>query len=126
MLPGKNAPIALDFVTYAGPGLEMQYSFGRYLLPHLPPDRDNSKVKLDDEVDFQYYRLQRVFPGAINLADGLGEYNVKRSANAGTGKAKDEKAIEGAVLSKVILRAFLKLRVDRIGKTTPVPYGNAE
>lgn len=81
-----------QIMPYADPDLEMLYSFGRLLLPHLPLDRDNTNVKLGDEVDLQYYRLQRVFSGAIDLADEQGEYTVKSPTDVGTGKAKDEKA----------------------------------
>ena len=81
-----------QIMPYADPDLEMLYSFGRLLLPHLPLDRDNTNVKLGDEVDLQYYRLQRVFSGAIDLADEQREYTVKSPTDVGTGKAKDEKA----------------------------------
>ncbi len=81
-----------QIMPYADPDLEMLYSFGRLLLPHLPLDRDNTNVKLGDEVDLQYYRLQRVFSGAIDLADEQGEYTVKSPTDVGTGKTKDEKA----------------------------------
>ncbi len=87
-----------QIMPYADPDLEMLYSFGRLLLPHLPLDRDNTNVKLGDEVDLQYYRLQRVFSGAIDLADEQGEYTVKSPTDVGTGKAKDEKA----TLSEII------------------------
>jgi type I restriction enzyme R subunit len=70
----------------------MLYSFGRLLLPHLPLERDTGVVKLGDEVGLQYYRLQRVFSGAIELREGEGEYGVKSPTDVGTGKAKEEKA----------------------------------
>ncbi len=81
-----------QIIPYGDPELEMLYSFGRFLLPHLPVDRDNSTVKLGDEVDLQYYRLQRVFSGAIELREGDGEYGVKSPTDVGTGKAVEEKA----------------------------------
>jgi len=81
-----------QIIPYGDPELEMLYSFGRFLLPHLPMDRDNSTVKLGDEVDLQYYRLQRVFSGAIELAEGDEEYGVKSPTDVGTGKAVEEKA----------------------------------
>jgi type I restriction enzyme, R subunit len=79
-------------IPYADPDLEMLYSFGRLLLPHLPLERDTGVVKLGDEVGLQYYRLQRVFSGAIELREGEGEYGVKSPTDVGTGKAKEEKA----------------------------------
>ena len=32
------------------PALEMLYSFGRFLVPHLPLDRDTDAMKIGDEV----------------------------------------------------------------------------
>ncbi|WP_310600684.1 type I restriction endonuclease [Desulfobulbus sp.] len=81
-----------QIIPYADPDLEMLYSFGRLLLPHLPLERDTDTVKLGDEVGLQYYRLQRVFSGAIKLREGEGEYGVKSPTDVGTGKAKEEKA----------------------------------
>jgi type I restriction enzyme R subunit len=81
-----------QIIPYADPDLEMLYSFGRLLLPHLPLERETGIVKLGDEVGLQYYRLQRVFSGAIELREGEGEYGVKSPTDVGTGKAKEEKA----------------------------------
>ena len=59
-----------QIIPYADPELEMLYSYGRFLLPHLPLDRDTTVVKLGDEVGLQYYRLERVFSGAIEVKEG--------------------------------------------------------
>jgi len=80
-----------QIIPYADPDLEMLYSFGRFLLPHLPIDRDNTIIKVGDEVELQYYRLERVFSGAIDVREGDPEY-VKSPTDVGTGKAKDIKA----------------------------------
>jgi type I restriction enzyme R subunit len=80
-----------QIIPYADPELEMLYSFGRLLLPHLPVDRDNTVIKVGDEVDLQYYRLERVYSGPIDLKQGEAQY-VKGVTDVGTGKAKDEKA----------------------------------
>lgn len=81
-----------QIMPYVDPDMELLYSFGRLLLPHLPLERDGSTVKLGDEVGLQYYRLQRVFSGAIELREGESDYGVKSPTDVGTGKAKDEKA----------------------------------
>lgn len=81
-----------QIMPYVDPDLELLYSFGRLLLPHLPLERDGSTVKLGDEVGLQYYRLQRVFSGAIELREGEGDYGVKSPTDVGTGKATEEKA----------------------------------
>ncbi len=79
-----------QIMPYGDPALEMLYSFGRFLLPHLPLDRDTERVKLGDEVGLQYYRLQRIYSGEITLREGDPE-GVKSPTDVGTGKAKDEK-----------------------------------
>jgi type I restriction enzyme R subunit len=80
-----------QIVPYADRDLEMLYSFGRFLLPHIPLDRDDTVVKLGDDVALQYYRLERVFSGAIDVREGEPQY-VAGPTEVGTGKAKDEKA----------------------------------
>jgi type I restriction enzyme, R subunit len=80
-----------QIVPYADPDLEMLYSYGRILLPHLPLDRDATIVQVGDEVALQYYRLERVFSGAIDVKEGGTQY-IWSPTEVGTGKAKDEKA----------------------------------
>lgn len=80
-----------QILPYADPDLELLYSYGRFLLPHLPLDRDDTVVKIGSEVDLQYYRLQRVFSGPIDLREGEPE-GVYSPTDVGTGKSKEEKA----------------------------------
>ncbi|MCB9978233.1 MAG: type I restriction endonuclease subunit R [Rhodospirillales bacterium] len=80
-----------QIIPYADPDLEMLYSFGRVLLPYLPLDRDNTVIKVGDEVSLEYYRLQRVYSGAIDLKAGESD-GVRSPTDVGTGKAKDERA----------------------------------
>ena len=80
-----------QIIPYADPELEMLYSYGRFLLPHLPLDRDTTVVKVGDEVALHYYRLERVFSGAISVREGE-SHPIKSPTDVGTGKAKDEQA----------------------------------
>jgi type I restriction enzyme, R subunit len=79
-----------QIIPYADPDMEMLYSYGRFLLPHLPLDRDTSVIQVGDEVALQYYRLERIYSGSIDLKAGdlKGVYSP---TDVGTGKAKDEK-----------------------------------
>jgi len=79
-----------QIIPYADPDLEMLYSYGRFLLPHLPLDRDTQIIKVGEEVALQYYRLERVFSGAIMVKEGDPQW-VKSPTEVGTGRAKDEK-----------------------------------
>jgi len=81
-----------QILPYADPDHEKLYSYGRFLLPHLPLDGDTGTVRLGEEVDLQYYRLQRVFSGAIELREGEDPYGVKSPTDVGSRKAQEEKA----------------------------------
>ncbi|MFY7940105.1 MAG: type I restriction endonuclease subunit R, partial [Burkholderiaceae bacterium] len=87
-----------QILPYSDSDLEMLASYGRFLLPHLPLHRDNTVVKIGNEVELQYYRLQRVGSGSIELRVGEPE-SVYGPTAVGTGKAKEEKA----PLSEIIL-----------------------
>ncbi len=80
-----------QILPYTDHEQEMLYSFGRFLLPHLPIDRDDTMVGMRDEVALQYYRLARVHTGSIDIADGEPQY-VKTPTETGTRKAQDEQA----------------------------------
>jgi len=80
-----------QIIPYTDPELEMLYSFGRFLLPHLPLDREGGVVKLGDEVGLRYYRMERIFSGTIDLDEGE-DKGVKSPTDIGTGGAKEDKA----------------------------------
>jgi type I restriction enzyme R subunit len=86
-----------QIVPYADPEMEMLYSYGRFLVPHLPIEREPA-IKLTDEVGLQYYRLERVSSGAIRLHEGEA-VGVRSPTDVGTGKAKDEKAPLSEIIS---------------------------
>ncbi len=79
-----------QIIPYADPELEMLYSYGRFLLPHLPLGREVTSFKLGEEVELQYYRLQRIYAGGIDLKQG-DAHSVKSPTEVGTGKAIDER-----------------------------------
>jgi len=80
-----------QIIPYGDPELEMLYSFGRLLLRELPSGRDVSVLRIDDDVELQYYRLERISSGAIEVREGAPEY-VKGPTEVGTREAQDEKA----------------------------------
>jgi len=80
-----------QIIPYGDRELEMLYSYGRFLLPHLPTGRDLTVIKVDNEVALQYYRLERIYSGPISLKEGERQF-VRSPTEVGTGKAKDEQA----------------------------------
>ena len=94
-----------QIMPYVDASLEMLYSFGRFLLPHLDLEQGTEHVKISDEVGLQYYRLRRIHSGEISLDEGDAP-GVKSPTDVGTGKPKEEKA----PLSEII-----KVLNDRFG-----------
>lgn len=88
---GKVYAFLSQIIPYTDPELEMLYSFGRLLLPHLPLDRHLAIIDVGDEVGLQYYRLERIFSGEIAIKEGDALY-VKSPTAVGTGVAKDPEA----------------------------------
>ncbi|MFB4203228.1 type I restriction endonuclease subunit R [Arhodomonas sp. KWT2] len=78
-----------QIIPYQDSSLEKLYSYGRFLLSKLPRRADDAVFELDDEVSLQYYRLQKISEGAIDLGVGEPEplYGPKE---VGTGRAEDE------------------------------------
>ena len=79
-----------QIVPYTDPDLEMLYSFGRFLLPHLHVGSETAPIKLGDEVSLQYYRLERISSGPIIVKEGE-DNGVKSPTDVGTSEIKDKK-----------------------------------
>lgn len=80
-----------QIMPWTDPGQEKLYSFGRFLLPHLPTGREVAVIRPEDDVALRYYRLERIASGAIDL--DIGDPNgVKSPTDVGTGKARDADA----------------------------------
>ncbi len=59
-------------IPYQDSDLEQMYTYLRYLLTKLPRREDEGGVHLDEEVELQYYRLQKIGEGRIDLTAGAG------------------------------------------------------
>ncbi|MGQ3683869.1 MAG: type I restriction endonuclease subunit R [Candidatus Loosdrechtia sp.] len=70
--------------------LEKLYSYGRFLLTKLPKIDYTERLKLDNEVALEYYRLQKIAEGDLVL-QVQGEHSLDPTTEAGISKPKDEK-----------------------------------
>ena len=78
-----------QIIPYQDSSLEKLYSYARFLLSKLPRDADDTAFELEDEVSLQYYRLQKISEGSIDL--GLGEAPpLYGPTEVGTGRAEEE------------------------------------
>ncbi|HLG35227.1 MAG TPA: DEAD/DEAH box helicase family protein [Bacteroidia bacterium] len=71
--------------------LEKLYTYGRLLLTKLPKTDYIERLKLDNDVALEYYRLQKITEGSITL-QSQGEVGLKTTTEAGIGRPKDERA----------------------------------
>ncbi|MFO0795199.1 MAG: type I restriction endonuclease [Candidatus Brocadiaceae bacterium] len=70
--------------------LEKLYSYGRFLLTKLPKADYTERLKLDNEVALEYYRLQKVAEGDLVL-QVQGGCSLDPTTEAGINRPKDEK-----------------------------------
>ncbi len=70
--------------------LEKLYSYGRFLLSKLPKSDYTERLKLDNEVALEYYRLQKIAEGDLVL-QVQGEHGLDPTTEAGISRPKDEK-----------------------------------
>jgi type I restriction enzyme, R subunit len=59
-----------QIIPYQDSDLEKLFTFGRYLLTKLPRTDNQTRVKIDDEVQLKYYRLEKISEGKIDLRVG--------------------------------------------------------
>ena len=88
-----------QIIPYADADLERLSSFGRALLRHLRVGSDGATVHLGDDVELEYYRLQRVSSGVIKVGETEPAY-VTSPTEVGTGDPEEDKA----PLSEIIAR----------------------
>jgi len=78
-----------QIIPYSDKELEMLYSFGRFLIPHLDAGDDGVNPHPEKEVVLEYYRIEKAMSGSIVVEDNA-TYGVKSPTAVGTGRAKDE------------------------------------
>ena len=88
-----------QIIPYADADLERLSSFGRALLRHLRVGGDGATVHLGDDVELEYYRLQRVSSGVIKVSETEPAY-VTSPTDVGTGDPEEDTA----PLSEIIER----------------------
>jgi type I restriction enzyme, R subunit len=72
-------------IPYQDSDLEQLYTYLRFLLTKLPKRETGPGYHLEDEVELQYYRLQKISEGQIDLNTGDGK-PLKGPSDVGTGQ----------------------------------------
>ena len=89
-----------QIIPYQDSDLEKLYTFVRNLILKLPPPGDGQKFELDDEVALQYFRVQQMTDGSIDLGSGEA-YPLKGPTDVGTAGVKDEAVSLSSLVEKL-------------------------
>ena len=76
-------------IPYQDSDLERLYVFLRHLAAKLPRRRSGPAYRFDDEVQLEYYRLQKISEGSISLAEGEAR-PLDGPTEVGTGLARQQ------------------------------------
>ena len=79
-------------MPYQDPDLEKLYTYGRFLLTKLPRDPSAPHYRFDDEVALEYYRLQKLSEGAIQLQPAINAL-LRQTVNAPCAFAETVKSL---------------------------------
>ncbi|MGB7414598.1 MAG: hypothetical protein WA902_10355 [Thermosynechococcaceae cyanobacterium] len=80
--------------------LEKFFAFAKLLLTKLPKRNLAESVQLADEIALEYYRLQKIKEGSIDLMKGEGG-ELETFTEAGISRTKDEKAPLSIIIDKL-------------------------
>jgi type I restriction enzyme, R subunit len=94
-----------QIIPYQDSDLEKLYIFLRHLASKLPRRKRGPAYNFDDEVRLEYYRLQKISEGSIDLKEGDGRA-LDGPAEVGTGLVREE---------SVALSRLIDIVNDRFG-----------
>lgn len=89
-----------QIIPYQDSDLERLYAFVRNLLTKLPPPGDGQAFVLDDEVALQFFRMQQMTEGSIDLSGGEA-YPLKGPTDVGTAGVKDEEVTLSSLIDRL-------------------------
>lgn len=89
-----------QIIPYQDSELERLYTYVRNLLTKLPSPNDGVSFTLDDEVALQYFRVQQMSEGSIDLSEGEAD-PLKGPTDVGTGRAREEEVELSSLVDKL-------------------------
>jgi type I restriction enzyme, R subunit len=84
-------------IPYQDSDLERLHTYLRHLALKLPKRSSGAAYQFDDQVQLEYYRLQKISEGSISLSEGMAK-PLDGPSEVGSGIARDERV----ALSKLI------------------------
>lgn len=92
-------------IPYQDSDLEKLFSYLRHLVLKLPKRKSGPGYQFDEEVELDYYRLQKISEGSINLAEGTAR-PLDGPREVGSGSVREE---------EVALSSLIDLINERFG-----------
>lgn len=87
-----------QIMPFVDPDFERFYAYAKLLQTRLPKRELSESLHLDDEVALEYYRLQKIKEGSIDLLTGeTGE--LSGTSEAGLKRANDEEALLSEIIN---------------------------
>jgi type I restriction enzyme, R subunit len=77
-------------IPYQDSDLERLHTYLRHLVLKLPKRSSGTAYQFDDQVQLEYYRLQKISEGSISLSDGIAK-PLDGPSEVGSGKLHDER-----------------------------------
>lgn len=87
-----------QIMPFIDSGFEKFYAYAKLLQTRLPKKELSESLHLDDEVALEYYRLQKIKEGSIELQKGE-EGEISGTTEAGLKRAKDEEALLSEIIN---------------------------
>ncbi|HAS83409.1 MAG TPA: type I restriction endonuclease subunit R [Verrucomicrobia bacterium] len=91
-------------IPYQDSDLERLYVFLRHLAAKLPRRNSGSAYEFDDDVRLEYYRLQKISEGSIELKDGFGR-PLDGPSKVGSGMVRED-AVALSLLIDIVNARF--------------------
>ncbi len=76
-------------IPYQDSDLEKLFTYLRHLGPKLPKRKNGPGYQFDEEVELEYYRLQKISEGSISLQEGYAK-PLDGPREVGTGEVREE------------------------------------
>src|SRR5690606_26755748 len=89
-----------QIIPYQDSELEKLYAFVRNLIAKLPPPGDGQGFALDGEVALQYFRLQQITEGSIDLGKS-DAYPLKGLTDVGSGAVREKPVALSSLVEKL-------------------------
>lgn len=87
-------------IPYQDSDLEKLYTFLRYLAPKLPRRKSQQAYQFNEEVQLQYYRLQKISEGSISLVDHKGQ-PLDGPTEVGSGIIREESVALSRLIDQI-------------------------